>query len=398
MKFADIPGQTAIKARLLKSVSESRVSHAQLFQGPEGSGKLAMAIAYAQYINCRQRTPLDSCGECPSCKKYSRLAHPDLHFIYPINKPRDSDGKVVCKDLMPQWREMLSDNKYFITLPEWLDKIGVEKKQGLINIEEAAAINRTLAYKAYEAEYKVMIVWMADKMNHVAANKLLKNIEEPPEKTLFILITEETEELLPTILSRTQLLKFPKLTDEDVATYLATDQEMSPDQASKIVSLADGNLTKARQYGLLMRSNAGEGLPPNQQFVLFRNWMRECYVAGQQLKEYEKLQSTIAELTWGGNREKIKESLTYALHLFHVCLNYHIGNTHLALLDGEELEFVKSFSKFIHPDNIALFDELFNKAILYIERNAAPNIVLTELSIHTLGLLRMPETPLAKKV
>ncbi|MFN8134503.1 MAG: DNA polymerase III subunit delta' [Bacteroidales bacterium] len=231
-----------MKQRLRRTVLENRVSHAQLFLGSEGSGKLALALAYAQYINCRNRTPEDSCGECPSCKKYSKLIHPDLHFLYPINSTKEVTGaKVLSKDFIVPWREFLTENKYYVSLPDWYDKIGIEKKQGFINAEDADGINRTLAYKAYEAEYKVMIIWMVEKMNAVSANKLLKNLEEPPAKTLFILISENQEQIIATILSRAQLIKVPRLKDADIQKALEQQYQVTAADASKIARLADSN-------------------------------------------------------------------------------------------------------------------------------------------------------------
>jgi len=399
MKFSDIIGQEPLKQRLKRTVSENRVSHAQLFLGPEGSGKLALALAYAQYINCRRRTPDDSCGECPSCKKYSKLIHPDLHFIYPINKTKEiDDKKIFSKDFIAPWREFLLQNAYYVSLPDWYEKIGIEKKQGLINADEADGINHTLAYKAYEAEYKVMIVWMVEKMNVTSANKLLKNLEEPPDKTLFILISENQEQIISTILSRAQLIKFPRLNETDIQQALELVHGVIPAEANKIARLADGNYTMA----LMLAGKTGSGSvsleAERERFVVFREWMRRCFTISKDLKEYDKLQETIPLLIGDGSREKQKEMLAYSLEMFRICLQYHVGNQHLVKLDGEELDFVKNFSTFIHPRNINYFDEEFNLAISHIERNANATIVLTDLSHLIARILKIPSTPQSKKV
>jgi DNA polymerase III subunit delta' len=399
MKFSDIIGQEPLKQRLKRTVLDNRVSHAQLFLGPEGSGKLALALAYAQYINCRKRTPEDSCGECPSCKKYSKLIHPDLHFLYPINSTKEVTGtKILCKDFIIPWREFLLQNKYYVSLPDWYEKIGIDKKQGFINAEDADGINRTLAYKAYEAEYKVMIIWMVEKMNIAAANKLLKNLEEPPDKTLFLLVSENQEQIIATILSRAQLIKFPKLQDTDIQKALETEHGVTAYDASKIARLSNGNYTSA----LMLAGKTGSGSvsleTEQERFVLFREWMRRCFTIAGNLKDYDKLQETIPLLLVDGSREKQKEMLAYGLQMFRICLQYHVGNHHLVKLDGEELAFVRNFSPFIHPQNIEKFDEEFNRAIFHIERNANANIVLTDLSHLIARILKIPATAQTKKV
>ncbi len=400
MKFSDIIGQEPLKQRLRRTVADNRVSHAQLFLGPEGSGKLAMALAYAQYINCRHRTPDDSCGECPSCKKYSKLIHPDLHFIYPINKTKEFESKktVFSTDFIVSWREFLLQNNYYVSLPDWFEKIGIEKKQGLINAEEADIINRTLAYKAYEAEYKVMIIWMVEKMNATSANKLLKNLEEPPDKTLFLLISENQDQIISTVLSRAQLVKFMQLKDSEVQHALESKHEVTPADAAKIARIADGNYTVA----LMLAGKTGSGTisleAERERFIIFREWMRRCFTIATNLKDYDKLQETIPLLLGDGSREKQKDMLAYGLHMFRVCLQYNLGNHHLVKLDGEELEFVKNFSRFIHPQNIENFDEEFNRAIFHIERNANALIVLTDLSHLIARILKIPAMPQTKKV
>jgi DNA polymerase-3 subunit delta' len=399
MKFSDIVGQEPLKQRLKRTVSDNRVSHAQLFLGPEGSGKLALALAYAQYINCRKRTAEDSCGECPSCRKYSKLIHPDLHFLYPINSTKEvASGKVLSKEFIAPWREFVLQNNYYISLPDWYEKIGIEKKQGFINAEDADGINRTLAYKAYEAEYIVMIIWMVEKMNPTAANKLLKNLEEPPDKTLFILISENLEQIIATIQSRAQLIKFPRLLDSEIQQALEIQHQVNQTDALKIARLAGGNYTVA----LMLAGKTGSGSvslnAELDRFVTFREWMRRCFTIARDLKEYDKLQETIPLLIGDGSREKQKELLAYSLEMFRICLQYHVGNHHLVKLDGEELDFVKKFSTYIHPQNIEKFDEEFNRAIFHIERNANAQIVLTDLSHLIARILKIPAAIQLKKV
>lgn len=398
MRFSDIPGQEVIKQRLRRSVADNRVSHAQLFLGPEGSAKLALAIAYAQYINCRNRTPQDSCGVCPSCNKYTKLIHPDLHFLYPINKTKDIDEKkVYSRDFITSWREFLLEYNNIVTLPDWYDKIGIEKKQGLINSDDADGLNHTLAYKAYEAEYKVMIIWMAEKMNSTAANKLLKNLEEPPDKTLFLLICEDHDQVIATILSRTQLIKVPKLKDEDLASDIMVRYNLSPEQASNIAWRAEGNLRVAMDMASKV-SNEDETDEEKEKFLLLRDWMRKVYVYSVKQKDYNQLLEVITRLVLDGSREKQKEFLSYSLGIFRNCMQYNTGNQQLVRFNGEEMEFISKFSAFIHARNIALIEEEINRAIFHIERNAGANLVLTDLSHILARLLKIPATVHAKKV
>lgn len=399
MRFSEIPGQHKIKQRLILSVIENRVSHAQLFLGPEGSGKLALALAYAQYINCRNRTPEDSCGTCPSCNKYNKLIHPDLHFLYPINKTKEIDEKKVTnKDFIIPWREFLLENNFFVSLPDWYDKIGIEKKQGIINAEDADSVNHTLAYKAYEAEYKVMIIWMIEKMNTVAANKLLKNLEEPPDKTLFILISENHDQVISTILSRTQLVKIPRLEEDAIFESLTSRYQLPAENLRNIARQAEGNFKIAVDCTEQATGDSSSPDLEKERFILLRDWMRRIYVFGAKKKEYDSLQEVIARLVGDGSREKQKEILGYSLKMLRLCMQYHLGNKQLVLFTGEELDFISKFSAFIHPRNISRIDEEINRAIFHIERNANANIVFTDLSHIVAHLIKIPSIAQPKKL
>lgn len=384
MKFSDIPGNNKLKENLIRSVTDNRISHALLFFGPEGSASLALAVAYAQFINCAHRSENDSCGECPSCRKYSKLVHPDLHFIYPVNKTKDVDEKkVTSKDLLVPWRDFLKES-YYSSLFDWYEKIEIEKKQGLISAEDANNINSTLSYKAYEAEYKVMIIWMVEKMNVTAANKVLKILEEPPDKTLFILITEDYNQLLKTITSRAQLIKVSKFEDGDIQAFLEQKFELSPEKSLELAFYCNGNLGKA-----LKNVNVGNGkaaVSEHEWFSLFREWMRACFTIKNRLKDYDKLQATINTITGEGSREKLKDFLSYSLEMLSSCLQYGLGNQALVRSCGEELKFIRDFSPFVHFGNIKAMEEEINKAIFHIERNAQPSLIVTDLS-HRISLL-----------
>ena len=275
MLFKEITGQYAVKQQLIRSVKDNRVSHAQLFYGPQGSGKLALAIAYAQFINCGDRQEqddglMDACGTCPSCVKYNKLAHPDLHFIYPVATTKSVTSKPKSSNFISEWRKALLDNHLILSLNDWYKTIGIEKKQGIINADDCSDILKTLSYKSYESEFKVMVIWMVDKLFHSAAPKILKILEEPPDKTLFLLISENPDQIINTIRSRTQMVRIPKLKDEDVIKILEARHELDTATSEKIAALADGNAIEA----LSISDHAEDQDDLAEHFI---RWMRLCY-------------------------------------------------------------------------------------------------------------------------
>lgn len=375
MLFSEIYGHENVKERLRNTVNDQRVSHAQLFLGPEGSGNLALALAYAQYINCQHRTPLDSCGTCLSCVKYEKLAHPDLHFIFPVATNKEVDKKPRSNDFISQWRELLIDNDMMISLADWVEKIEVENKQVIINADDCSEINRTLSYKSYESEYKVMVIWMAEKIYYAAAPKILKILEEPPGKTLFLLIAENQHLILPTILSRTQLVKVQKLEDKYIREMLVNYYDLDGEEAARISRLAEGNFVLAKKL-------IYEAEDENYNFERFRDWMRLCYKPG--IAEIIALVGEFAKL----GRERQKSFLHYCLRMTRICFQTNLGNHALVKLDGDTETFSKNFSKFIHQGNVAGFADEFQKAIVHIERNANPSILFLDLSFACINLLK----------
>lgn len=371
MLFSEVIGQEAVKQRLLNTVKENRVSHAQLFLGPEGSGTLPLAIAYAQYVSCTNKQENDSCGTCHSCIKYNKLVHPDLHFVYPIALSKDAR---VSTDVIAKWRSAFLDNPY-MSLSDWFDYLDAENKQAVIGTDESTEILRKLSLTTYEAEYKIMVIWMADKMNQAAANKLLKILEEPPDKTLFLLIVESEDQLLRTILSRTQLVKVYKLSDEELKHALVERKGVSESDASRLVHLADGNYNAAIKL-LSENENAAFNLS------MFQQWMRACLKL-----DYPKMAAWGDEMA-GIGREKQKNFLKYALHVIRESLMLSYG-TQLVKLEGEELDFVRKFSPFIHGSNCLQMIEELNKAHTHIERNANPKILFLDLSFRIYELLNI---------
>ena len=375
MYFRDVIGQEEIKKRLVQSVSDSRISHAQLFAGAEGSGGLALALAYAQFISCTDKKEEESCGVCPSCNKYLKLIHPDLHFVFPVNTTEGITKKEpVSDDFIFKWREMLLENSY-PTLFGWYEKIGIENKQGIINVRESSEIIRKLNLKTFESDYKVMIIWMPEKMHISSANKLLKILEEPYENTLFLLVTESPEQIIPTILSRTQILKIPGIEQAPLFKALKRKFELSDGDIQDAAGLSEGSYNKAVEY--IQKSEETE-----INFERFGGIMRLAY--SRNIKGILEWVEQMAIL----GREKQKNFLSYALRLVRENYMMNMGNNDLVRLSAKEKDFASRFSTFIHHKNAYQIAEEFNKASLNIEANAYDKIVFLDVALKLIKLIR----------
>lgn len=375
MKFSEVPGQLRIKNHLIQTVLNNRVSHAQLFTGPPGAGKLALGIAFAQFINCTDRQlynaangelKADSCGRCPSCLKYAKLAHPDLYFFYP---GPTKDDISMSEALVNEWRKYLLTHRMLPEIQEWYNFISMENKQGIISAADCNALIRRLGFKNFEAEYKVVVLWQADRIYHAAAPKILKILEEPPDKTLFLLITENSGLMLNTILSRCQILKIPRYSDREVVGSLRSGFDLTEAEARKIALLSEGNLK-------LAESMVDEKETDTENFHMLREWLRLCFrkdVPG--LIRYSEDQ--LSKL----GRERQKALVSYGLRVVRRSLLFHHRLDNLVKLEGEELDFVKRLSPFINPANGQSIAEEFSKAYHHIERNANPKILFTDLSL-----------------
>ncbi len=372
MQFKDIIGQESIKNRFIQSVKDNRISHAQLLLGPEGCGKLALAIAYAQYISCENRGEDDSCGVCPSCVKYQKLIHPDLHFVFPVIKSTKFKDPV-SDNYLPEWREIIAENPYF-TPNYWYEFIGAEKKQGLIYAHESSEIIRKLNLKTYEAEYKVMIIWLPEKMNPVASNKMLKLLEEPPAKTLFLLVSENSGEIIQTILSRTQLVKIPKISESNLKAAIQSKYTLPEDELDMLIHLSDGNYVKALNNIDLTEDH-------KYHFELFTTLMRNCY-----LRKVLDLLKWVDEVSTLG-REKQKAFLEYSLRMVRENFVLNIGEKDIVFLAKEEAEFSKKFSPFINEKNVMQITEEISNAHYHIERNGYSKIVLTDMILKLVKLI-----------
>ncbi len=367
MFFKDIAGQDSIKQKLIHNIKNSRISHAQLFLGPEGSGKLALAIAYARYISCKNPGPEDACGKCSSCVKFNKFAHPDLNFFFPNPSKRQGDKIYMSKDYIAEWREFLERSNY-VSLNSWYSQIAIENKQGIINAADCNEIIRVLGYKSYESEYKIVIIWMIEKLYHAAAPKLLKILEEPPPKTLFLLVSENHDQILPTILSRAQLVKIPRLTDEEVKQGLTRIYQFDEKAAEEAAFLADGNFYQA--LAICQNDDTRENYAR-----FLRDWLRHSYRFDP--KEITKAIENLAKL----GRERQKSLLNYGLEIFRQCtlLNYNAST--LVKAPADAAEFIEKFSKVLSPQVALQMTEEFSKAIYHIERNANPKILFTDLSL-----------------
>ena len=373
MFFKDVIGQDEIKKRLIRSVKEQRISHAQLFTGPTGTGKLALALAFAQYVSCRNRGETDSCGECPSCRKYQKMAHPDLHFVFPVF-PTKEFKKPVSDDFLPRWREMVKKNPYF-TLSQWLGFIENENAQGLIYERESDSIMRKLNLKSFESEYKVMIIWLPEKMHQACSNKLLKLIEEPPNKTLFLLVSEDEESIITTIRSRAQLLKVPFIDKDSMKSALEKIEGIDKEQIPEAVHLASGNYIKALEY-----------LNPDEDtqfyFTKFQEMMRFAYK-----REVKELVDWAEEMGRIG-RDRQKSFFSFALRLVREYFVMNMKKPGLVYLNNKEKNWGKNFAPFINERNIVPFAKEFELSIKHISMNGNARIIFLDTALRMVRLIK----------
>lgn len=375
MQFKNVIGQSAVKQRLIQSVKENHVSHAQLFLGPAGCGKLPLALAYAQYILCPNRTETDSCGVCPTCQKMQKLVHPDLHFVVPTANTKKVKSNPESDLFMEEWREYVTQNQGYVDTSSWYTFLDVENKQGYMSVRDAASLLRKLSMKAYEGEYKIAVIWMAEKMRVDTANKLLKLLEEPPEKTVFLLIAEDQEELLATIKSRTALVKIPALDTASIETALQQRFGCDPQQARDAAMISEGNWLTASQSFKNFEDHKFF-------FATFQQWMRLCFKAA-----YSELIDFSANIKTIG-REKQKELLDYGLRIIRNSLLFNNNLADIVMLPDDEKTFNSKFAPFVNPANLVQISELFDEAIRHIERNGNAQIVFTDVSFKMVGLLK----------
>lgn len=379
MQFSEILGQEHIKSHLTKSANLGRIPHAQLFVGSEGSGTLPMAIAYAQYIICSNQDAENS-GSNDVCNlKFNKISHPDLHFIYPTVSTEEVKAKPKSIDFIIEWRQFLSEN-FYGSLFDWYQMLGVKNKQGEIRVDDAQEILKSLALKSYEGGYKVMIIWMADKLNPAASNKLLKLLEEPTDKTVFILISENEEDIIQTIRSRCQVLHFNGLPEQIIAEALISKENIESKMAAKIAHQAQGNYNKALQL-----------LQPDSESVFFEKWFVDWVRAAFRAKgNAAAIQDLIqwSEQIAGLGRETQKKFLHFCIDMFRQALLLNYKSPSLVYIEPQVEKFkLENFAPFVNGNNINdIFKEL-SDAMYHIERNGNAKIILTDLSIKLTRLI-----------
>jgi DNA polymerase-3 subunit delta' len=380
MLFSDILGQDHIKKHLTKTVDQGRIAHAQLFVGPEGSGTLPMALAYAQYVLCGNINGENTGGNSSCNLKFENFAHPDLHFAFPVAKKEgDKTKNPTSKNYLSEWRKLLDDQPYG-NLFDWYKMLGVEKKQGNISVHEAADIYKGLSLKSHEGGYKVLIMWMAEKMNTECANKLLKLIEEPPEKTLIILIVENEELLLETIRSRCQIIQFSLLSEVDITNGLIKNYQLNESVAKKIAHQSNGNYNKACD----LVYHDSEDTQFEEWFIY---WIRSAFKAKGNKTAIHNLISWSEDIAKTG-RETQKQFLQFCLSYFRQAMLLNFNAPSLVYIEPQIGDFkLEKFAPFIHEENILSISEELQDAIYHIERNGNSKIILTDLSIKLTRLL-----------
>ncbi|WP_026754346.1 DNA polymerase III subunit delta' [Sediminibacter sp. Hel_I_10] len=378
MLFSEILGQSHIKNHLTKSADFGRVPHAQLFVGPEGSGTLPMAIAYAQYLLCQNTNAENDNGVAACNLKFKNFSHPDLHFAFPVATTDKIKKHPVSSHFLTEWRELLTKQPYG-NLFDWYRLLGIDNKQGQIGVDEAQEIVKSLSLKSYEGGYKVMLIWMAEKMNTAAANKLLKLIEEPPNKTIFILVTEDEEQIINTIRSRCQVLHFPPLAEDVIKEALIRNYQLSETDAIKISHQSNGNYNKACD---LVYSDSED--TQFEEWFIF--WIRAAFKAKGNKSAIHDLMSWSETLAKTG-RETQKQFLNFCIDFFRQALLLNYKADELVFMEPKSSFKLEKFAPFIHGNNIMEISEELQNAIYHIERNGNSKIVLTDLSIKLTRLL-----------
>ncbi len=372
MYFKDVVGQEEVKQRLIQSAVTGVIPHAQLFTEAEGAGAFPLALAYARYLNCGQRTAADSCGQCPSCRKFDELAHPDLHFVFPIVSKKEKK-KEICDDYLAEWRDFLRRNPYF-TIDHWLDSMDAGNSQAIIYSKESDEIIRKLSLRIYEADFRILFVWLPEKLHQTCANKLLKVIEEPPFNTIILMVSQDPDMILGTILSRAQRIPVRPIHTE------ALEQEMrreglSPDDARHIAHLAGGSLLKAREAISLNEDN---------QFFLeqFKSMMRNSW--SRNVKGMKEM----ADLMAGIGRERQKNFFAYCQHLIRENFMYRFQAPELTYMNIDEAGFATKFAPFVNERNVFDLMDVLAEAERHIAQNVNAKMVFFDIGLKITVLIK----------
>lgn len=395
MFFKDIVGHTKVINTLIQIIKENRISHSQLILGAEGVGKISLALALSRFIQCENKQYFDnnikgiladSCGHCQSCKQMDNYSHPDIHYVFPSASAKNTtSGENKSSLYLNEWREFLLENNSYISLNDWYAKLGLDNKQGIINVRDCEEIGENLNLKTHQSEYKIFIIWHIEKLFHAAAPKLLKNLEEPPEKTLFLLTTDNYDSVLPTIASRTQLIKLEKPSKDEISEYLINKYGIDSKTANEAASVADGNINKAVKL-----INDNEDTVKINEFII--NWLRSCYLGYTtdrtiKGKNFQGLNSFNEEFSKFG-REKQKKILRQTLKIIRNGLISSIESSLIKNVNSEEAAFLNNFSKVITIENIENIYTTLNDAVYHIERNANPKILFMDVSFKMNSFLK----------
>lgn len=365
MMFNQIPGLTSKKQQLIGAIKNGNVAHAQLFAGKPGSPNLAMALAYATYLNCENPGAHDACGYCASCSKNTKFIHPDVHFVFPVSGTKDvKSEEAISERFLPQWRKFLQDHPYG-NLEEWTNIYGGENKQVNISKKESREIIKGLSLKAFEGKYKVMILWLPEYMHPTAANGILKILEEPPENTVFILVSNDAERLLTTITSRTQRVIIPKFENEDIRQLLMEKHGIPEQQALKIVPLADGNLNNA----LKLIANTDE-----DSHEFFAEWMRYCFK-----RDFSQLVA-LSDTFHKSNKLSQKSLFKYGLTILRESLVV-AHSPEINRVQGQVLDFTQKFSTALDESKINKISTLMSESLFHLERNGSAKMIFLDLSL-----------------
>lgn len=375
MLFSDIVGHEQIKEHLRDTVRSGRVSHALLITGAVGVGALPMALAYAQYLNCRNRGEHDSCGVCPECYRMQRMEHPDVHYIYPVNNSKEAqstgraDEKPRSDHFLHVWRRVTPSTGGYITEQQWYEALGIDNQQGIINKSDANELLRKMSFKAFEGGYKIVILWLPERLHESAANTLLKLVEEPPERTIFLLASSEPDKIIATIRSRTQIVALGAVPDEQIAQALTQRRDMDPEAARHIAHLAQGSWGRALE---LAGSDASSNSDHQERFIAL---MRLCYG-----RKYLDLFGWAEEIAATG-RESQKEFCAAALNILRECYFTGIGLESLSYMEPVRATFCRNFAPYVSDITIESFVEEFELLISQIARNGNPKILFTHFAM-----------------
>lgn len=373
MRFTDIPGLNEEKSVLINAVKNNHVAHAQLFYGIPGSGNLPLALAYATFLNCENPTDTDSCGQCAACLKMDKHIHPDVHYVFPkAGKLKEADNSNVSTELLTVWRKFLLEQPYS-ELQNWAEESGLGSKQLSISKDDSKHIIKTVSMKAFEAKYKVMLIWMPETMNSSSANTILKVLEEPPTQTIFLLVSNDYEKLLTTIISRTQLFKVSGFSDEEIVSYLTSQKDVAETQAVQAARVSQGSMSAALKIASQVEDDSHQ---------LFRDWMRECWTLD--ILNIHKRTGQFNDL----NKSTQKTLILYGLNMLRESLMCQLVGSDPLAGSEEESQFIIKFSGSVSSDKIEQLSGILNTMHLHLERNGNPKIIFLDTSMQISSILR----------